>query len=124
MPRATVTRQTEKFELKSLKDAFVVIRRMNYGEKLDRQDDLINMRTGGETKADFSAEIKLMNKKVALADFANLITEHNLTDEKDQPLNFKNPLHVLALDPVIGDEIGQLIDRLNSFEDSEDLKNS
>lgn len=123
MPRATVTKSTEKFELKSLPEAYVVIRRMNYGEKLDRQDDMINMKTGGESKTDFSAEIKLMNKKVALSDFANLVIDHNLTDENDVKLNFKNPSHVLSLDPVIGDEIGQLIDKLNSFEESDDVKN-
>jgi len=124
VPRATVTKSTEKFELKSLPEAFVVIRRMNYGEKLNRQDDMLNMRAGGDSKDEFATEIKIMNKKVALTDFANLIVDHNLTDENDVKLNFKNPSHVLALDPVVGDEIGQLMDKLNSFEGDEATKNS
>jgi hypothetical protein len=124
MPVATVTKTTERYELKSLPEAFVVIRRMNYGEKLNRQDEMINMRTGGnENGSSFAAEIKLMNKKVALQDFASLIIDHNLTDENDRPLNLKNPSDVLMLDPRIGDEIGQLIDNLNSFEGTESVKN-
>lgn len=123
MPRATVTKTAEKFDLKTLDGGYVEIRRMTYGEKLDRQDEMLNMKAGGDTKADFATEIKFMNKKVTLTDFANLIISHNLTDDNDAPLNFRNPQHVLALDPRIGDEIGQLIDKLNSFEGSEDVKN-
>lgn len=119
MPRATVAVQNEKFELKSLPDAYVVIRRMTYGEKLNRTDTMMDMRTTTEDK---EMAIRMLTKKVAFQDFANLIVDHNLTDENDKPLNFRNAADVERLDPVIGDEIGQLIDKINSFEDSEQVK--
>lgn len=121
MPRATVASETEKFELKSLPEAYIVIRRMTYGEKLNRTDSMMNMRTTAEDK---QMEIQMMSKKIAFQDFANLIVEHNLTDENDKPLNFRNAADVERLDPRIGDEVGQLIDRINSFEDTDNVKNS
>lgn len=121
MPRATVASETEKFELKSLPEGYVVIRRMTYGEKLNRTDSMMNMRTTSEDK---QMEINMMSKKIAFQDFANLIIDHNLTDENDKPLNFKSAADVERLDPRIGDEIGQLIDGINSFEDKSDVKNS
>lgn len=120
MPRATVASETEKFELKSLPEAYIVVRRMTYGEKLNRTDGMMNMRT---TSEDRQMEINMMSKKIAFQDFANLIIEHNLTDENDKPLNFKNAADVERLDPRIGDEIGQLIDGINSFEDLQNTKN-
>lgn len=120
MPRATVASETEKFELKSLPEGYVVIRRMTYGEKLNRTDSMMNMRTSGE---DREMHIQMMSKRIAFQDFGNLIVEHNLTDENDKPLNFKNAADVERLDPRIGDEIGQLIDGINSFEDKDDTKN-
>lgn len=120
MPRATVSRNNERFELKSCPEGFVVIRRMTYGEKLNRQDDMMNMRSSTDDKM---MQIQLMNKKVALQDFSNLVVEHNLTDDDDRLLNFKNAQDVLQLDPRVGDEIGQLMDQLNSFEELPEVKN-
>lgn len=113
MPRATVSSNAERFDLKSCAGGFVIIRRMTYGEKLTRQDNMIdtNMGKGEELK------ISLLARKAAMDDFANLVVDHNLTDDTDRPLNFKNPADVAQLDPRIGDEIGQLIDELNSFGD-------
>ena len=121
MPRATVTQQTERFNLTTLPDAFVVVRRMTYGEKLNRQDNMMDLAAGG--KGNEEMKISIQASKVALSDFANLVVEHNLTDENDLPLNFKNPNDVMKLDPRIGDEVGAFIDKVNSFEDVE-VKNS
>src|SRR5262245_29489245 len=121
MPRATIAVDSQKFPLKTCPEGYVVVRRMTYGEKLSRQDDMMNMQTS--TKDD-SMSIRIHAKKMALIDFANLIIEHNLTDENDTPLNFKNAADVAKLDPRIGDEIGKYIDSINSFEDEDDTKNS
>lgn len=123
VPRATITQTTQRFDLKSCQDGYVVIRRMTYGEKLNRQDDMMNMQTTADPK-DKEMRIQILAKKVALQDFANLVVEHNLTDENDVPLNFKNPAHVNMLDPQIGDEIGRYIDQINSFEEDPNTKNS
>jgi hypothetical protein len=120
MPNATVSNNnTDRFELKTLEGAFVVIRRMTFGEKLARQDEIFSMHASMESK---QLEMNMLNKKAALKDFGNLVIDHNLTDENDRKLNFANPQDVLMLDPRVGDEISGYIDQLNSFEDSENLK--
>lgn len=121
MPRATVAVDNQRFPLETCPDGYVIIRRMTYGEKLNRQDDMMNMQTS--TKDDMM-NIQIHAKKMALQDFANLVIEHNLTDELDNPLNFKNAADVSKLDPRIGDEIGKYIDDINSFEGADDTKNS
>ena len=123
MPRATIMQNNQRFELQSCPDGYIVIRRMTYGEKLNRQDDMMNMQTSANPK-DTEMRIQIMAKRVALQDFANLIIEHNLTDDNDLPLNFRNPADVNRLDPRVGDEIGQLIDKVNSFEEAGEVKNS
>lgn len=120
MPRATVAVDSQVFKLETCPDGYVKIRRMTYGEKLSRQDDMMNMQTS--TKDD-QMSIHIHAKKMALIDFANLILEHNLTDENDEPLNFKNAADVAKLDPRIGDEIGRYIDQINSFEGETETKN-
>src|ERR1043166_6456195 len=115
MPNATVSNNnTDRFELKTLEGAFVVIRRMTFGEKLARQDEIFSMHASMESK---QLEMNMLNKKAALKDFGNLVIDHNLTDENDRKLNFANPQDVLMLDPRVGDEISGYIDQLNSFED-------
>jgi len=123
VPRATIMQNNQRFELQSCPDGYIVIRRMTYGEKLNRQDDMMNMQTSANPK-DTEMRIQIMAKRVALQDFANLIIEHNLTDDNDLPLNFRNPADVNRLDPRVGDEIGQLIDKVNSFEEAGEVKNS
>lgn len=120
MPVGTVTRNTERFDLETLPGGYVVIRRMSYGEKLARQDNILSMRTSKETEG---VEFSMLNKNAALHDFSNLVIEHNITDENDRPLNFKDAKDIFALDPRIGDEIGQKIDSINSFEETEQTKN-
>lgn len=120
MPVGTVARNTERFDLKTLEGAYIVVRRMTYGEKLERQDALFQMRTGKEIEG---LEVNMLHKNAALRDFGRLIIEHNITDENDRVLNFKDAKDVYALDPRIGDEIGHLIDSINAFEETEDTKN-
>lgn len=120
MPVGTVTRNTERFDLKTLPGAYVVVRRMSYGEKLERQDAILSMRTSKENEG---LEVSMLNKNAALRDFSKLIIEHNITDDNERLLNFKDAKDIFALDPRIGDEIGQLIDSINSFEETEQTKN-
>lgn len=128
MAIAVVTQQVERCELKSAPpDGYVVIRRMNYGESLKRKDMMASIamsmdakgKGGGETKM----QMDLLQEKTSLWEFANLIVEHNLTDEKESKLDFKRPEHARAIVGRIGDEIQMHIDRINSFEDSEETKN-
>lgn len=120
MPVGTVAKNTERYELKTLAEAYVVIRRMSYGEKLDRQDDMVSLSMKDK---DAGMSIGVMGKRMALKDFGNLVVEHNITDEKERILNFKDAKDVVALDPRVGDEISQYIDEINTFEESADIKN-
>lgn len=121
MPRATVTKTTQTYPLQSVPGGQVEIRRMTYGEKLSRQDDLMSLTAGRDSN---ELSFNMANRKAALFDFANLIVSHNLTDENDRPLNFKNVADVVKLDPAIGEEIGNLIDKLNAFETSDETAKS
>src|SRR5438034_3488147 len=122
MPVGSVSRNEEKFDLETLPGAFIIVRRMTYGEKLSRQDEMFSMRANME-KNNSQLEMALLNKKMALLDFGNLVLDHNITDESERKLNFKNAADVLSLDPRIGDEISYFIDRINSFDGTQDLKN-
>lgn len=128
MPAAVVTQTTERCDLKSCPpDGYVIIRRMNYGESLKRKDMMasiaMNMDTKGKNAGEARMQMDLLQEKTSLWEFATLIVEHNLTDEKDAKLDFKRPEHVKALVGRIGDEIQMHIDRINSFEGTEETKN-
>lgn len=118
MPVATILQLTEKRELKTLEGGYVVVRRMNFGEKLTQQENMMKMSMEKGTGGDPQMDIELLQRRSALWEFANLIMEHNLTDSNDLPLNFKLESHVTSLDPRIGSEIQDIINSVNSFEDS------
>jgi hypothetical protein len=125
MPQATVNFQaTERHELKSLPEGFVELRRMSYGEKLFRQQMAMEMamREGAKGQAD-DMVLKMTQTRVIEFEFANCIIDHNLTDEADQKLDFKKAKSVHSLHPQIGDEISELIDKMNTFEETEEAKN-
>ncbi len=125
MPIAVVLNTEEKFELKLLEGAYVTIRRMNYGESLKRQSMATKFFIdGSQNSKDFKGELDVQQETVTLWDFANLVTDHNLTDENDKPLNFKNVADVKRLDGALGQEIGKYIDDFNRFEGLDEIKNS
>lgn len=113
MPKAVVNvEETQRFELKSLPEGFVVLRRMPYGAWLHRQEMAMNMKFKDET-----ADVSMANHKVTEYDFKECIVEHNLTDENDELINFKQSKIIDKLNPVIGNEIGKYIGTLHEFED-------
>lgn len=124
MPKATTSGQeTERYELKTLPEGFVVLRRLTYGEWLKRRQMTSDMRVrGGSKKDDFEGVLQLMNEKATLFEFKNCIVDHNLEDEEGNLLDFKNPMTFQQLDPRVGDEIGRYISEMNQFEsDDEDF---
>lgn len=126
MAIATVVNATERFDLKSCPpDGYVVIRRMSYGEKLKRQSMMTKFRMEmGRNKSEaMNMDVDLDQEKVSMWEFSNLIVEHNLTDEHERQLNFKNMNDISRLGPVVGEEIQTYIDKLNSFEEDDEVKN-
>lgn len=127
MAIATITQPTETFKLKSCPpDGYVTIRRMTWGEKLKRQSMMTKYRmemTKNTKDQDMSLDVDILQEKVSQWEFSNLIVEHNLTDETEMPLNFKNIADIVRLGPVVGEEIQGYIDEVNSFEEKEEVKN-
>lgn len=117
MPVAVVTDEHHREELKSLPGAYVVIREMTYGERLQRSSLTGAMKILKDTKSDYAGELSMETQKIALWDFANLIVEHNLEDVDGRALNFKNASDVAKLSARVGDEVGALVDKWNSFDD-------
>lgn len=129
MPVGVVLVSTKRYELKTLPEAYVVVRRMNYGEELDRTGMATKFKMGaaGEGSKDaFQGELDINTKEVALWDFSNLIVDHNITDENEKILNFKDPNSVKKLASNIGKEIGECIDawQTDVVKDTTEVKNS
>lgn len=123
MPKAIANiNQTQRFELKSCPGGYVVIRRLSYGKKLERQEITMQMRMFQEEarrggKGTSSMDISMMARKVAEFDFKNCVAEHNLEDDGGVTLNFSEPHYVHMLDGNIGDEVGNLINEVNTFDE-------
>lgn len=128
MPIATANlAELVRKDLKTCPEGYVVLRRMTYGQKLDRMKHAgklsVDMRGKGKgTKG----EMEMLQKASTIYDFQACIVEHNLeknigTNENPNivPLNLKVQSDIDQLDPRIGEEISSLIDELNNFEDEE-----
>jgi hypothetical protein len=120
MPRATNNIQNlHHFDLKSLPEGYVKLRRMSYGQRLERDQMMMDMQMemqGKKSGGGMSAKVDMMQKKVAAFEFAACIAEHNLTDENDSPLDFKRAEHVAILDALVGQEIGERINEIHDVE--------
>ena len=120
-----VSDETFRRDLKTAPpDGFVVIRRMNHGEKLLRSEFATKMTykvAGKGRNKDMEGTIELMQRASTLWDFKHLIVDHNLQDKDERPLDFKNEADINKIPGIVGEEISSLLDELNNFEaDAED----
>jgi hypothetical protein len=118
----------QEFPLDTVEGGWVRLRRMNHGES----NELAGLRVAfqirgndGEDEDDpRSASARTTIKLSRHYSFARVILDHNL-GAKGKQLDFKKRRDVDNLDPVIGDEIANLIDKHNeTLEDSVDIPNS
>ena len=124
MPRATVVLTPVRKPLETVEAvdgeeaAFVELRRLSFGEKLRKDAEGMKMRfAADEAKGgDMQAEIAMINESVTLREFALCVTDHNLTDEHGNKLDFKKADDVRKLDPRTGQEIQELIGDMNDYE--------
>lgn len=121
MPKATFSSESKRFELKSLPDGYVVIKRMSYGQSLQRRE-MGKITLALSKGRDTTGEMALANKEASYLEFSWCIVEHNLEDENGQLLNLSNRNDIDRLDPRIGQEIDSYINEMNNFED-DDTKN-
>lgn len=123
MPKATVNvEETTRFELKSAPpDGFVVLRRMSYGQSVERRAMLkMSIEAGGGNRKDFKGEMAFASVEIQQYEFNHCIVDHNLEDETGRKLNLGSPVDFVRLHPRIGQEIEKYINDMNNFEDSED----
>lgn len=115
MPKATISTEGTRVDLRSCPDGYVIIRQLGFGQMLKRRDMIarysqeFSARNNGPQRVDIS----IMQEASRRYDFANCIADHNLEDDNGNKLNFSNPLTIDALDPKIAAEIEREIDKLN-----------
>jgi hypothetical protein len=122
MPRATVVLTAERRDLETVEGGWVEIRRLSFGEKLQKDQEAMKMRfatdTGdkGDGKRALDAEVAMINEMVTLVEFSRCVLDHNLENENGIKLNFQKHEDVRSLDPRVGQEINDLLAELNDFE--------
>lgn len=133
MPKASVDPRTHEYELTTCPGAFVKLRTLSYHEMQQRQDvaarmyreESANDVRRGKAKQDDDAKVRayfdVMNVAVTEFEFRNCVIDHNLfiDDAETQKIDFTKPMRTWMLDPKIGDEISELIDKLNQRSDEE-----
>ena len=116
MPRATVDSKAEhKFDLQSLEGAYIILRKLSYGEMMQRQS-LASDVAIKEEKRKAEMTIQMMQERVTEYEYTRSIVDHNLEDETGNKLDFNKPGTAARLDPQVGAEVSQLIDSLNQFD--------
>lgn len=123
MPDATVSQETYRRDLKTLKGAFVELRQLPYHDMLVRRDkgSIASMEQQERTrKKGEQVTPKLMIETMQVWEreymFKNCIVDHNLEDKNGAPIDFRSPQALKILRPDIGLEIEQYIEELNGGE--------
>ena len=115
MPRATIKTEAQRIELKSLEGGWVEIRQLPYYDMLVRRD------RGGklffDAEQEGRVEIATLQAWARQYEFEHCIQDHNLEDENGNKLDFSNELTLKTLDPRVGQEIEDAIDKLHNTED-------
>lgn len=118
---------TERHDLKSLPDGYVVLKRLSHGESMARRGFLSRAKVEGGARSSrdkklakgFVAELDLMNEQTTLYEWAHCIVDHNLTFmdvETERKLDFRIPEHVKMVDGRVAAEIDDLITDLNNYD--------
>ncbi len=119
MPRATVSMKPTKFDLETCPEGWVELRRMSYGELLASQDMAyqINVQMQSQNgSAEPEMGAKMSQASVLEYQFKLCIVNHNLENEAGQPLDFRQASAVHLLDPLIGQEINSLVEKLHRWD--------
>jgi hypothetical protein len=121
MPQATVdVESTQKFDLKTLPEGFIVLRRMSYGQILQRRMfTKLEVSSEGKSK-DFRGEMAMANRRVTEFEFQHCVVDHNLEDGSGRKLDLTRAADFNQLDPKIGQEIEKYISEMNNFEEDEE----
>lgn len=129
MPKATVSQDHTRYDLRTLEGGFVLLRTLSFHEMTTRQDIAARMyqeSTIKDMKKGQRADdevvrgyFEMMNVAATEYEFRNCIVEHNLEDENGNLIDFTRPMQAWRLDPKVGAEIARYIDKLNQEDESE-----
>jgi hypothetical protein len=122
MPSAVANVQdTVRKDLRTCPEGFVELRRMTYGQVVQRRtlSKLSLLNNKGRGNQSVMGEMAMASKETSLFEFAHCIVDHNLEDESGRKLNLANESDVDRLDPKVGQEIESFIAEMNNFEDDE-----
>jgi hypothetical protein len=131
MPVATIDpAKFDRVQLKSLEGAYIEVRPLPYGKKLERRDKATRMfmeqeAASGKSRKQVETEInrfelETLNKWARVFDFKYCIGDHNLTDPNGAKLDLGSPMTLETLDPRVGSEIENLLDKINNEDEDED----
>ena len=111
------------YELEKVEGGWVSLRRLNHGQS-NELTDLRLMFVPGDDDEEESARARTSIKVGRHYSFSHCIVDHNLGAD-GRKFDFKKRRDVDNLDPMIGDEVADLIDKHNeTIEESGDLPNS
>ena len=120
MPRATVSTDTVRKELRTCPGGFVELRQLSYAEMMTRRDIASRMYADVSTdQANMKAQdtirqyMEVVNVAIMEFEFKNCIVDHNLEDDQGNKLDFANPMALRILNPKIGSEIDRYIEAMN-----------
>jgi hypothetical protein len=120
MPNATVSLGTEQLDLKSLPGGYVTLKRMSYGQTLERRALMkINLDLSGGKQQDMHAVMALAAKEIQVYEFRHCVVDHNLEDGDGTKLDLTSAQALENLDPKVGQEIERKISDMNNFENDE-----
>lgn len=119
MPVATSnTEEHQHFDLKSAPpDGYVKLRRMTYGQTVQRRALVKMSVSAAKGRKDFQGEMAMANEEITRFEFSHCIVEHNLTKPDGTLLNLSSPVDFGSLDPRIGQEIEKRVGEMNNFEE-------
>jgi hypothetical protein len=124
MPRATAqVAETTRHELKTCPGGFVELRRMTYGQVVERRALMKLSVTAKKGQKDLAGEMAMANAAITQYEFRHCIVDHNLEDDNGQKLNLSSSVGFSSLDPRIGQEIEKRIGEMNNFEEEDDEGN-
>lgn len=121
MPKATIdTEYTEHKDLKTLPDGYVILRRLSFGQVMERRMfTKLEIETGGRNK-DLKGELAMANRRITEFEFKTCIVDHNLEDEGGRKLDLTKASDFNKLEPKVGQEIEAYISEMNNFEEDEE----
>jgi hypothetical protein len=124
MPKATISTETVRKELKTCPGGFVELRQLSWAEMMKRRDIASRMyadvstKQGNATPETIRQYMEVVNVAIMEFEFKNCIVDHNLENDDGVLLDFSNAMSLQILNPKIGSEIDRYIEELNQEDET------